>query len=273
MRTPRKLIEVCCLLTMPLFQSCALLAAEPVNSPEVEVTIVEGSQYQLCEDYAAELQEHRATTRKYCGVAIPLENPDYVLMSWENIDPAENMDLVKTMYYWLDFGSEVGDEFYRRQMIDLSEIDEEILALYWPKAEAQVLTLIQQGDVELQRSRFDIDFDGVREDVYRMTPLARTAAARPPQLEPTHQIGIGGSCENFGLPGATKQYVYYTPTADVPNAERGPFIRRLLDVSDFFSWRGRIYWGRGEGNVFEPHDGDFPNVRQVCSMTSKVIGD
>lgn len=272
MESVRKILRYFFFLAIPLIQNCVLQAAEPATElPEVEVSIVEGSQYQLCQDYAAELKAHKATTRNHCGVAIPVDNPDYVLMSWEAIDPATNIELVKTMYYWRNFGRSVGAELYDRQNVDRSKIDEEILAIYWTKVEAQVLALIKEGKVDLQHSRFDIDFDGANEDVYRMTPIERNMSAIPPQEQEIHEVEIVNFCGNFELPGASKDYVYYTPTSGVPNPERAPFIRSRLVMGDFFSWKGRIYWASGEGNILEPHDGAYPNFVQVCSITSKQV--
>lgn len=149
---------------MPLLMTCTppLNAAE--ENSQSEITIVRGEQYEICQDYAAELREHNVSSSNYCGIAIPLDNPNYRLPEWTDLNPSENMELVKTFYYWHNMNGSRTHELFPQQDNDRSVIIPELFDLYWPKAEAQVLALIESGAVQMQTSRFDIDYGNCLQD-------------------------------------------------------------------------------------------------------------
>jgi hypothetical protein len=241
--------------------------------PEAEVTVTRGEKYQICNDIAAEYRKLRVSNLglpKHCGIPLPTGNPDYVLIEWTDIAPMANLDVVKTMYYWRNFMPSIPSSEYYKQAADRSRPDPDFLELYWSKAEAQVLSLVQKGAVELQHSRFDIDFSGDKEDVYRMTILNRGKGGFPQESDPPDPVNAGSNCRNVGLPGAKTAYMYYTPPEGLPSPKYAPFTRRFLDNGDFFLWRGRPYWATASGALFETDGSKGAPFTAVCVVNSTV---
>lgn len=188
------------------------------------------AQYQIPEEYVPVcstfervLQEHKVNNISYCGVAIPTDDPDYRLPEWTDLLPLQNMDLVKTFYYWPNMGSSRTLPLYQQQMQDMSVILPELLDLFWPKAEATILGFIEEGRITLQYSRFDIDGDGIDENVYRMTPLVRARGAIPPWVEPDNQPFVSDDCVDFGLPGPKQDFRYYVSPKELVRPDMGLF--------------------------------------------------
>jgi hypothetical protein len=244
------------------------------DRPEVEVTVTRGEEYQICKDIAAEYRRLRVRNLglpSHCGIPLPTGNPEYVLIEWTDLDLLENLDVVKTMYYWRNFRPSIPSSEYYKQGADRSRPDPEFFALYWSEAEAQVRALIEAGKVELQHSRFDVDFSGDKEDLYRMTILVRDRGGFPRKSDPPPRVGVLQHCQNVGLPGAKTEYTYYTPPEDLPNPKYPPFTRRFLfDSGDFILWRGRPYWANWEGVVVEPTSSGGYEFPTVCVVKSKV---
>lgn len=250
------------------------LTSSFVNAAEespIEITVVRGEQYEICQEYAAELREHNVSGSNYCGIAIPLDNPNYRLPEWTDMNPAENMELVKTFYYWHNMSSSRTHELYAQQESDGSVIVPELLDLYWPKAETQVLALVESGAVQLQASQFDIDFDGVVETVYRMTPLIRLGGARDPRLSDIHQVRARSGCNAHDLPDGESGYLYYFAPSELPKHKYGGFLNfAQITLGGFFYWKDRIYWDWGRGGIYEPHSTDYVGLTQICGMNIRT---
>jgi len=247
----KKILISSFLLAIPLIQTGVLQAAESAAElPEVAATIVLGGEYQICHDAAEELVLHRASYQLHCGIPVPTSNPDYKLMEWETLDPMQNLELVKTIYYWSVLGREAGAEAANKQAKNPMEIDPELFALYWPKAENQMLEFMRSDSFSLQHGSFDLDHDAINEDVYRMTP-ARRIGATPPQDQAILELDTQSYCINSGLPDADRDYVYYVPADQFREIEAFP--KPVIDIgTGFLEWRGRIYWA-ASGNITEPN--------------------
>ncbi len=247
--------------------SGALHAAEEPASPQI--TVSRGAQYPLCQDYAEQLRQHRVTSGRYCGVAIPLENSDYRLPEWEPLNPAEHLQIVREIYYWRNLNSSRDHELYPQQMRDLTVIVPELFDLYLPRVESQLQALITSGQLELFIGRFDVDFDGEIESVYRMTTIGRERAAISPTESTDENIIVSSSCQEFGLPGASSRYVHYVAPEELPPRQAQLLMETSrLAVREFFYWKNRIYWAHQNGrSILEPHALDFDDARPVCGIS------
>ncbi len=247
--------------------SGALHAAEEPASPQI--TVIRGEQYPLCQDYAEQLRQHRVTTSGYCGVAIPLDNPDYRLPVWELLNPAEHMQIVREIYYWQNLTSSRDHELYPQQMRDLTVIVPELFDLYLPRVESQLQALIASGELELFIGRFDVDFDGQIESVYRMTALGRDRGIFSPAEITEERVIVSSSCQDFALPGAASRYVHYVAPIELPPGQGSLLLGVFrLRLKELFYWKDRIYWVHGDGDaVLEPHSLDFDDARPVCGIS------
>lgn len=255
------------LLTL-LISGCTFAAD---SLPEVEVIIRSGSQFSICQDYAQVLQEHRAPTANYCGVAVPIENSDYGLPVWRDIDPAQNMEIIRKMYYWYNLRSTIDSELYHQQFQDVSVIMPELLELVWTPVEEKVIQLISEGQIYLQEGNFDVDFDAENERVYRMSDISRI----PYRTEVEERIGPGvrvtNTCDDYGLPGGDRNYIYYVDVDELSGQNYEQFYSVFrLRMSGFFSWKDRIYWATG-GAIYEPHTFDYDGLRQVCGILARPV--
>ncbi len=241
-------------------------AEEPASA---QITVGRGAQYPLCQDYAEQLRQHRVTSGRYCGVAIPLENPDYRLPQWEPLNPAEHMQIVREIYYWRNLNSSRDHELYPQQMRDLTVIVPELFDLYLPRVESQLQALIANDELELFIGRFDVDFDGEIESVYRMTTIGRDRGAISPTETTDENIIVSSSCQEFGLPGASSRYVHYVAPEELPPRQAQLLVATYrLEVREFFYWKSRIYWASNTGRaILEPHALDFDDARQVCGIS------
>lgn len=256
---------------MPLLISCTPVSNAAEDNAQTDIVFGKGEQYELCQDYAAELIKHDVSSANFCGVAIPLDNPNYRLPEWTDLNPSENLELVKTFYYWHNMGSSRSHELYREQMNDKSKIIPALLDLYWPKAEAQVLALVASGDIQLQTSRFDIDFDGVIETVYRMTPLIILGGALEPWVREEHQVRARSGCTDFGLPDGESGYLYYVSPDELPQQDYGALLDYTrLSMRGFFYWKDRVYWDWGQGAIFEGDSTSDIGITNICSMLIKT---
>lgn len=247
--------------------STAMHAAEEPASPQISVS--RGEQYPLCQDYAEQLRQHRVTTSGYCGVAIPLDNPDYRLPEWEPLNPAEHMQIVREIYYWRNLNSSRDHELYPQQMRDLTVIVPQLFDLYLPRVETQLQALIASGELELFIGRFDVDFDGEIESVYRMTALGRARGAISPVETTEEQIVAPSECQDFELPGAASRYAHYAAPEELPTRQAWLLlVNNRLNIRDFFLWKDRGYWVSRSGDaILEPHSLDFDDARQVCGFS------
>ena len=147
-------------------------AAHGEDSQTRWAELLQGSQFELCREYERGLQEWQAR-RSYCGVALPSGNDDFRLPRWETMDPADNMDLVRTIFYWSNARNNPHWDYkyyLERQAVE-RDIVPDMLARLWEPASADVQSLIAEGRIKLERSRLDLNFDGKSEPVYRMTPV------------------------------------------------------------------------------------------------------
>lgn len=241
-------------------------AEEPASA---QITVSRGAQYPLCQDYAEQLRQHRVTTSGYCGVAIPLDNPDYRLPEWEPLNPAEHMQTVREIYYWRNLNSSRDHELYPQQMRDLTVIVPELFDLYLPRVESQLQALIANGELELFIGRFDVDFDGEIESVYRMTALGRERGAVSPAETMEERVIVSSSCEDFALPGAASRYVHFVAPIELLPRQGSLLLGVFrLRIKELFYWKDRIYWVHGDGDaVLEPHSLDFDDARPVCGIS------
>ncbi len=254
-----------------LFALLLALSATPQAAEEpasAQITVSRGEQYPLCQDYAEQLRQHRVTTGRYCGVAIPLDNPDYRLPEWEPLNPAEHMQIVREIYYWRNLNSSRNHELYPQQMRDLTVIVPELFDLYLPRVESQLQALIGSGELELFIGRFDVDFDGAIENVYRMTPVIRNTRGRPSETDSEEAV-VAPNCEDVGLPGATSRFLHYVDPVELPRGQARLLLEVFrLGVNELFYWKDRIYWAHQSGRgILEPHSLDFDDARQVCGIS------
>lgn len=248
---------------------CIFACNEPQAQNQItQLTTSGNSRYEsLCQQLADVRQEKQVNTINYCGVNIPSSDNAFTLPEWVNIDPEANMNIVQAMYYWYSFGGGTyGTQIYKDQLKDLGTISPDLLALYWPKAEGQIMTFIEQGEVTLQSSSFDIDGDYVNERVYRMTPIVRLGGAAPPLEQDPHQLRVRSECSDFGLPGGDKRFIYYSPPSELPTPNFGNMIIPFhLKINGFFKWNGESFFVVGPGLMRAAVDGEY-TAAQICNI-------
>jgi hypothetical protein len=232
-----------------------------------EVSIFTGEELELCQKVSNVYDLAQAIDPNYCGLPIPVDDPDFKLPKWENLEPNSNMKLVRNMYYWHNLWNRHGKDLFEQQMLDKSDINEELLAKIWKPVEKQIHMLIQENIITLQKSHFDADFDGIAEDIYRMTPLVGLHNT----IEDGHKVVIQDKCIDYGLPGADKKFIYYIPVAQLPNQDYGHLYQLKLRGGGYFFWKGRAYWNYG-GLIREPYSKGIARTKSVCAIvTTKRI--
>lgn len=209
------------------------------------IMIVRGDSFELCHEYLRGLQEYNAPYYGYCGVAMPLENTDFLLPIWEDLDPAKNMNLVREIFYWTNAKFNYlwdYSYFLKRQRYE-REIVPEMIDRLWEPAKADVMRLVAQGRIALQQSQLDLNFDGESEPVYRMTPLALKGSGRV-SGDSTYPgfVIFDRQCKPVGLPGGDRDFVYFVRAADSHQAHELLRATGLWPGMNLFSWRGRVYW-------------------------------
>lgn len=140
----------------------------------------------LCSGIALGLRQHSMSPVYICGVPFPKASPPgnffgfWRVPPWRSMDPANNIDLVKEMFFWAnDRERALGKEDSARQKLS-GTIIPDIFDKLWATSEERVKALIAAGRVQLQRSQFDYDNDGADETVYRMTTLLVLKRGQPP---------------------------------------------------------------------------------------------
>ena len=250
------------------------LTLSACNKPQaqnlpVQLTNSSESRYELlCQDLAEVRRAKQITRSNYCGLIIPSNDDAFTLPDWVDINPKMNIDIVKTMYFWHEFsGGTQNTQIYKDQLQDLGVISQSLLELFWPKAEDQIMAFIENGELTLQSSSFDIDEDNVDELVYRMTPISRLGGAKPPNEQDTHHLVVSSECIDFGLPGGEKLYIYYSPPAGLPLPN---FAGRLtpsgLRMNGFFKWNGESFLIADYSLMRPDTQGKYSGATNVCNF-------
>lgn len=218
----------------------------------------------VCADFDRVLAEKNVSNANYCGVAISLDDPRYSLPDWQDLDPLENIEIVKTMYYWKNgISGARSHELFPSQMQDVSKIIPELMDLYWPKAEAQVLDFIARGEVVLLFTMLDADGDGDEETVYRMSPLVRLGGAIPPWEREEHRIIVQNNCVDVGLPGGDRSYIYYIFPGELARQNFGNLFGPGMDKNGLFLHQGKIFW-TARSTLLLPEESGIVGFSQVC---------
>ena len=234
-----------------------------------ELTDSANSRYEsLCEELTEVSQAKQINTVNYCGIIVPSNDTSFILPDWINIDPKTNINIVKTMYFWHVFsGGTQSTKMYTDQLKDLGVVSSDLSDLFWPKAEAQVMAFIDNGEVTLQSSLFDIDGDNVDELVYRMTPIVRIGGAMPPMEQDPHQIRARSQCTDFGLPGGDKRFLYYSPPSELPAPNFANLLTPFgLRANGFFKWNGESFYIVEKGLMRAAVGGAYSGATDVCGI-------
>lgn len=245
-------------------------AAQGDDSQFQWTELLKGSQFELCREYERGLEEGQAR-RTYCGVALPSGNADFRLPKWESMDPAEHMDLVRDIFYWVNSRSNgLWDyKYYLERQAAERDIVPDMLARVWEPAKADVERLIAEGRIKLERGRLDLNFDGKAEPVYRMTAVfLNPLFGKPAKLEfvKNRLRMLGNLCKPQGLPGDDELFSYYVSPDDSPQVhDQLRLSSTALDLR-YFYWRGRAYY-LDKYAIQEPVPFGDPGgffLRQVC---------
>ena len=243
---------------------------EPQAQDQVpKLTNSANSQFEsLCQELTEIRQAKQIITTNYCGVIIPSNDTSFTLPDWVDIDPKTNIDVVKSMYFWHAFdGGTQGTELYKEQLQNLGVISPGMLELFWPKAEGQIIAFIENGEVTLQSSNFDIDGDNVDELIYRMTPIVRLGGAAPPWEQDPHRLMVRSECTDFGLPGGEKRYLYYSPPSELPMPNYASLLTPFgLRANGFFKWNGESLMIVRRSLIRAAVGGEYGGATDVCPI-------
>lgn len=281
-------IGVCVWLVTSAIEGALSQSVQDRQRPEIYSGDLEyrgsekGAQYEICRAYWEGMKERQAPVR-YCGIALPSKSREFSLPLWEPIDPGQHMDLVREIFYWSNINQgQVGwDNYYNRQL-QTDAILPDLLEKVWSSSSSEVERLVSVGKIRLERSVIDIDFDGKRETVYRMTPVYGPDGykRRIPAGSDYQPVNIiNDECVPARLDGGDEQYVTYVRLADARLPHLQLRVRHLLPGMRLFLWRGRVYW-LAEGassSVIEPttrrgQQETILSLVEICSFRIRRIG-
>lgn len=221
----------------------------------------------LCQQLSEIRKSKQITTVGYCGVIIPENDSSIIQPVWADIDPKSNIEIVKTMYYWQGFwGGTQESQLYKDQLKNLGTMNPELMEAFWPKAEGQIMEFLENGEVTLQSTSFDIDGDDLNELVYRMTPIVRLGGAKSPWEQDPHKLIVDKRCKNSGLPGGDEIFFYYSPANGLPTPNFGALITPFhLSINGLLKWNGESLFVKDfsllQGDTHERYD-----AAQICNF-------
>lgn len=258
-----------CKTWLSILLSLSAFTEPQAQNQTAQLTSSSNNPYEsLCQELTEIRQAKQITTVNYCGVIIPRNDTSFTLPDWVDIDPKTNIDVVKAMYFWHEFsGGTQGTELYKEQLQNLGVISPGLLELFWPKAEGQIIAFIENGEVTLQSSNFDIDGDNVDELIYRMTRIVRLGGAAPPWEQDPHRLMVRSECTDYGLPGGDKQFVYYSPPSELPLPNYASLLTPMgLQANGFFKWNGESLMILGRGLIRAAVGGEYGGATDVCRI-------
>jgi hypothetical protein len=175
-----------------------------------------------------------------------------------DLDPLQNIGIIKTMHYWHNLSAPARDRLHGLQRRSVEPINE-LMDLYWSRAEPEVTRLIDEDKISLQHSRFDLNSDGLAEDPYRTNAITGGRVVQGDERD--DPVSLEGPCANFGLHEGDQEYIYYTPLT--PSSRSiNEFQRTLrLSANGFFSYKGEVYL-EYQRSIFK-FKNDFP-PSQIC---------
>ena len=221
-----RLVVLIALVVMPL----KILLAEEMP---LRLLIGPGSNphLELCKKLdSSVIAERRTYPKSMCAdeLPIPKNNPDFAVPLWESLDPMVHMDLVKELF-WREFDRDGNmsrrerDAIWEKPLI--SRFDNQGNIVRYPARD-----LIEGGKVTLGRTRFDLNFDGKIDTVYR--------------------LGLFGCRPLSNESGPHYAYSFHVVDPKDPELTRGTQSQLLrLGIGGAFWFKGRIYLVASAGDI------------------------
>jgi hypothetical protein len=234
-----------------------------------------------------------------CTISLPRDR-EFRTPAWRPLDPNAHIGTVKEGFFWQFLAQQVRDEGYynpehRAFIQDLrnawpessgppffsnipKEVDPALIERAWRLFGGPVRQMIEAGALRLETARFDLNFDGVPEPVYRMSSLVFEAPRGP--ADPVQIRARIWSCDVASGRDEDHPYAIFVRHADAPAISNGgPEVwaegtrRQIGHLNDAFWYRGRPYlaWilpGQSEFVVDESEPGAGHGFRAstVCQM-------
>jgi hypothetical protein len=184
----------------------------------------------LCAALERGFKEWKINKFGFCGVPHPIADKDFTFRDWQVVDNKEHIHIIEQMFLWGSYrrydnfmGSGKIAEFARNGGFP----EEMVQNMLGPLKEDLHNRL---NKITLEKARFDINFDGKKDDIYRMTPIMgvrivhnskgiASVGAPNQDLDPENKefsrlfVGKekGRPCQGIGLPGQTNSHsIYFT---------------------------------------------------------------
>ena len=129
-------------------------------------SLLKGKHYQICQDIEAGLEKLGGLPERYCGVPLERFGSEFSEIGWEQLDPSENMDIVKEVVALRRLSSE-GGRLRESARLGPSNKDRALIDEAWSVMQEITESAIRANYFSLQRSKFDISNSGSQEIVYR----------------------------------------------------------------------------------------------------------
>jgi hypothetical protein len=209
----------------------------------------------ICDQLARGFEEYSLLPSRIC--ALPIENnSEFSRPHFDNLNALENLDIFKQIYAWQSHGR---DPKYKDRL-DSESIATVTAAIddIWKADSSSVLQKIKSRKFVLERSRFDLNNDGLEEVVYRMGvytkniyPLLRSKDGKIiyenrksgldsiPALD-RYRAPDAKACQAPLIDGIGYLYHYFVLRED--NASLGQSTEKVANISfDVFSYEKVTY--------------------------------
>ena len=213
---------------------------QPWQAHSVEWVFEKGKQFELCQKMEKNLKLYPKLTRWMCNLPIDPQFKDFSKIEWEELDPFEYWDVIREI------------TINRTDLTNKYTPEQQQFGWLWARPYIQIF--MREGHASLGRARFDLNFDGKPDTVYRW--------------------GIV-QCENSHLlPEQAFRWNYFVLSRDnsVLSEQMRRYARRPYDA---FLFQGRTFLGSGDYGlqIFEPNStrqGKGLAMVEVCRFVDKV---
>ena len=209
---------------------------------------------ELCKKLGVAVQAHQPYPRFMCADEFPLptSDPDFRVPVWETLDPIQNKELVTQLFWreadWKgDMTPAERDAIWNRPGITKFG-DDGGFVQYVPR------DIVERGDISLGRARFDINFDGQIDTVYRLG---------------LHQCRAKDPKARYG-----RAYTFHVVDPSDPDLVRGTQKRLARSgIGGAFWFKGRVYLISNSSGIYETIPATDPDgslgLTPVCAFTDR----
>jgi hypothetical protein len=221
----------------------------------------------LCGEIIDHYAELGVNTAEMCTISLPRDE-SIRRPNWRPLDPAAHPGLIKEAFFWQFLDSQVNFERYynsehRAFIEDLAtawghdrdnwrpsppkDVDPALFERAWTLFGEPVREMIAAGAIRLETARFDLNFDGELDTVYRMSHLVFHVPRRP--SDPT-AIGVQiWRCETARNRVEDHPYVLFVSSAEAPQVANGGSNIWSSGMRNEINHMNDVFWRDGRPYV------------------------